>query len=143
MPDLAGLIARPDGTTAPGRISFGERIESVRSAAAAGGDHILPAFIDLQVNGSNGIDVMTASPDALLTLAAHLAREGVSAFLPTAVTAPVDAIENVDRAIGAAMQRQSHEAGGSASAVILGMHLEGPFISGKRLGAHSQLNLSP
>ncbi len=139
MKHLSGVIAPGDGRTFGGRVGFGERIETIDSAASdAGDDYILPGFIDLQVNGSHGIDVMTAGPDGIAALAVHLAREGTAAFLPTAVTAPLDQIERAHAAIAAAMA-----AAVGASAAILGMHLEGPFISSARLGAHAPLNLEP
>jgi N-acetylglucosamine-6-phosphate deacetylase len=94
--------------------------------------------------------VMNAAPDALLALAAHLAREGTTAFLPTAVTAPLERIESADAAIAqaACAQRERDQPRGAvhdadSSASILGMHLEGPFISPARLGAHPTLNLIP
>jgi N-acetylglucosamine-6-phosphate deacetylase len=138
MRELSGLIARPDGSLIKGRLSFAQRIDSV-TAGGAGGDYILPGFVDLQVNGSHGIDVMTAMPETLGALGGHLAREGTTAFLPTAVTSPIEHCERVHGAVADAMKNVSRGDG----AAILGMHLEGPFISPQRLGAHPKLNLEP
>ncbi len=142
MNRLAGTIARPDGSIVRGRISFGERIDSVEGSSAAGGDFILPGLIDLQVNGSHGIDVMTAAPEVLAKLGEQLAREGTTAWLPTAVTAPIDRIERVHASIAETMG-ESRGDSNRQGAAILGMHLEGPFISPLRLGAHPRLNLEP
>ena len=139
---LSGTIVRPDGSLIDGHISFSEKIESIRRSTPVAGDYILPGFVDLQVNGSHGIDVMTATPDQLATLGRHLAREGTSAWLPTAVTAPLNKIADVHTSIASAME-PSHRADVPDSAAILGMHLEGPFISELRLGAHPHLNLEP
>jgi len=138
MLELSGLLARPDGSLVQGRVSFNERIDSVVSGGA-GGDFILPGFIELQVNGSHGIDVMTATAETLGALARHLGREGTTACLPTAVTSPIDRIEKVHSAITDAIEQTPQ----NDAASILGMHLEGPFISPKRLGAHPHLNLEP
>jgi N-acetylglucosamine-6-phosphate deacetylase len=138
---LGGLVARPDGSLIPGAVTFSDRIDTVESAAGAGADLILPGLIDLQVNGSHGIDVMSASPDELAALARHLAREGTAAFLPTAVTAPLERIERAHAAIADAIAAAPD--GGGGAAAIMGMHLEGPFISPARLGAHPKLNLAP
>ncbi len=144
MKQLSGVIAPGDGLTFAGRISFDERISALEATAPDGEDYILPGFIDLQVNGSHGIDVMTATPDAILALAHDLAREGTSAFLATAVTAPLEQIERAHAAISQAMARQTDGgAGADRAAAILGMHMEGPFISSARLGAHPPLNLEP
>jgi N-acetylglucosamine-6-phosphate deacetylase len=140
MTRLSGMVARPNGSLVAGAVTFSERIDAVESASNAGAEFILPAFIDLQVNGSHGIDVMSASADALAALARHLAREGTAAFLPTAVTAPLERIERADAAIADAIAAAP---GAGDAAAMLGMHLEGPFISPARLGAHPKLNLAP
>lgn len=139
MTELEGLIARPDGSLAPGAIRFADRIEMVVSRPA-GNDYVLPGFIDLQVNGSHGIDVMTAGAEALVALAQHMAAEGTTTFLPTAVTSPLERIIGAHAAIGEAM---SSRVGAPNAAAMPGMHLEGPFISPARLGAHPRLNLTP
>ncbi len=132
----------PDGSLLHGHLDFTDRITSLQPSSAVGDDYILPGFIDLQVNGSHGIDVMTATPDSLQALARQLAREGTTAWLPTAVTAPIEKISRVHRSISDAMKVSSPDSSrGYAS--ILGMHLEGPFISPLRLGAHPPLNLEP
>jgi N-acetylglucosamine-6-phosphate deacetylase len=137
---LSGYIATPDGSMLRGHLNFSDRITSLDPDSAAGNDYILPGFIDLQVNGSHGIDVMTATPDALLTVAGHLAREGTTAWLPTAVTAPFEKLSRVHNSIKAAIENPNRD---TDHAAILGMHLEGPFISPLRLGAHPPLNLDP
>jgi len=144
MKYLSGVIAPGDGRTFVGRISFDERVCGIEAAAPAGDDYILPGFIDLQVNGSHGIDVMAAGPEGIVTLARRLACEGTTAFLPTAVTAPLERIEGAHSAIAEATDHQEGSCDdGIGAAAILGMHLEGPFISRARLGVHPPLNLEP
>ena len=135
----------PDGSLLRGHLNFTDRITSIDPDTHVGDDYILPGFIDLQVNGSHGIDVMTAAPDSLLSLARHLAREGTIAWMPTAVTAPLEKIARVHRNIASAIETSSHDSADTTCdyAAILGMHLEGPFISSLRLGAHPPLNLDP
>src|SRR6266478_6729384 len=141
----SGSIAMPDGSLLRGHLNFTDRITSIDPESHVGDDYILPGFIDLQVNGSHGIDVMTAAPDSLLTLARRLAREGTTAFLPTAVTAPLEKIARVHRNIAEAIETSSHDSADTAPdyAAILGMHLEGPFISLLRMVRHPPLNLDP
>jgi N-acetylglucosamine-6-phosphate deacetylase len=142
MKRLTGTIARPDGSLVRGEISFDGRIDAVEAASVAGGDFILPGLIDLQVNGSHGIDVMTAPPEALVKLGEQLACEGTTAWLPTAVTAPLERIELVHASIAEAVLKSRGDSAWRGAA-ILGMHLEGPFISPLRLGAHPRLNIEP
>jgi N-acetylglucosamine-6-phosphate deacetylase len=144
MKRLSGLIARADGSTANGTVSFAETIETVELGGGTDvsgyvpSDYILPGFIDLQINGREAIDVMSASAEALGELSAALAREGTTAWLPTAITAPLARIETVAAAIAEAMA-----AAAEISGRILGMHLEGPFIAAARRGAHPAHNLEP
>ena len=139
---LSGLIAKPDGSMVRGQVSFADRITALDATTDVGDDYILPGFIDLQVNGSHGIDVMNASANAVATLSRHLAREGTTAWMPTAVTAPIEKIARVHDSIATAFEN-SHGDDSADGAAILGMHLEGPFISPHRLGAHPALNLEP
>ncbi len=141
MRTLAGRIVLADGSIVAGEIRFDATIASIESTNTAAGDYILPGFVDLQVNGSHGIDVMSATADGILEISRKLALEGTTAWLPTAVTSPIDHIEKVHRAIGEAIEVQGSD--DFTGARILGMHLEGPFISPLRLGAHPKLNLEP
>jgi N-acetylglucosamine-6-phosphate deacetylase len=141
MRTLSGRIALADGSIVAGRIDFDATISSLESSAAASSDYILPGFVDLQVNGSHGIDVMDASADRIVEMACNLVREGTTGWLPTAITSPLDRIEKVHRVIAAAIEHQKRDA--FSGARILGMHLEGPFISPMRLGVHPKLNLEP
>jgi N-acetylglucosamine-6-phosphate deacetylase len=150
MKRLRGLIARADGSTRKGVVGFGETIESVEAGGGAEAtDYIVPGFIDLQVNGRGGIDVMNARADALCELSSELAREGTTAWLPTAITSPLERIEAVAANISEAIADATAKAiAGSVETrrvadAILGMHLEGPFISAARLGAHPAHNLEP
>ncbi len=145
--ELVGLSAKDD---APIKVTFGRRISTVGPIRSRTRDCLLPGFIDLQINGAIGIDVMAASAEDLLRIARHLAHEGTTAWLPTVITAPLDKIEECDEIVAEAIELQNELAQASlrgssepVGATILGMHLEGPFISPQRLGAHPPLTLLP
>jgi N-acetylglucosamine-6-phosphate deacetylase len=99
----------------------------------AGGRIICPGFIDLQVNGGGGA-LLTEQGDveAVERMAKAHARFGTTAMLPTVVTSREDVMVRALTAVRDAMQR--HPAGSR----ILGAHLEGPFISAVRKGAHNE-----
>src|SRR6266540_3321954 len=88
---------------------------------------VSPGFIDLQVNGGFGVEIGD-SAQAILHLAARLPATGVTAFLPTLVSSSAEVYPRACQAFLASR--------GASGAVPLGLHLEGPFISPRRLGAH-------
>ena len=89
---------------------------------------VVPGFIDLQINGYAGVDFARASVDDLARVLAAVAATGTTSCLPTIITAPVDEIVASLDVIGAAT--------GGPGSRILGVHVEGPFLSEHRRGAH-------
>jgi N-acetylglucosamine-6-phosphate deacetylase len=99
---------------------------------AAPGDVIAPGFIDLQVNGYAGSDAATGA-DAIARIAELLPATGVTAFLPTIISSPVEVAAAFAAAVGAASEAQG--------ARVLGAHIEGPFLNPAFRGAHLESNL--
>lgn len=96
----------------------------------AAGCTVLPGFIDVHVHGALGADTMDATPAALARMAHFAAQHGVTAFLPTTITAEAEAILAAVHAVAAAGERPHFN-----GATILGVHVEGPFISPRFPGA--------
>ena len=96
-----------------------------------GGLVIAPGFIDLQCNGAGGVDI-TNEPGRIFEVAAELPRFGVTAFLPTVVTAPA----STRSAAIAVMHGTRGAASAGPVAEPLGLHFEGPMLSRNHLGAH-------
>ena len=97
---------------------------------ALGAGTLVPGLVDLQVNGYYGVDLADCDPGGWALVARRLPETGTTAFLPTFITAPV-----------ATLATELRSAAKIASAVttgarILGVHLEGPFLSPARAGAH-------
>ena len=88
----------------------------------------VPGFVDLQVNGYAGVDFATADAAGYRRAGEALLETGVTAYQPTLITAPeadlVAALAEVPT--------------GATRPLVLGAHLEGPFLSPARLGAHPQ-----
>jgi N-acetylglucosamine-6-phosphate deacetylase len=106
------------------------------------GDAILaPGFLDIHVHGASGHDVMEASPEAMPCIEQSLAKHGVSAYLPTTVTAPLDTTIAALSRLADSIERSAKEISGQLRARPIGIHLEGPFISHVRRGVHTVKNL--
>lgn len=104
--------------------------------------HLIPGMIDLHIHGVAGKDVMDTADDAsaLPTMCKQLPTEGTTAFLATTTTAPVDTIAQVLHAIsnyilGAPTPKSGAE--------VLGINLEGPFLSSAKCGAQQRNLIIP
>src|SRR5579863_2297063 len=119
------------------------RIASIGSAAAGGAlcgvqalsfpeATLAPAYFDVHFHGSAGHDVMEATPEALGTIGRFLAARGTGRYLATTVTAPVDATLRALEGLAKWIQGMPGE--DARGARMIGIHLEGPFLSHQRRG---------
>ena len=97
----------------------------------AAGPYISPGFADIHVHGWGGHDAMRGR-DALDGMARSLLRHGVTTFLPTAVTAPMEGLEAFAQEVRDWTPRAPED-----GAAPVGYNLEGPFISEARKGAQN------
>jgi N-acetylglucosamine-6-phosphate deacetylase len=129
------------------------RIAAVGVGAPRGSNFAVPGFVDLQVNGYAGVDFSAPGEDGYARAGAALLADGVTAFQPTLVTAPVEqmlsslaAIEAMTDADGPVVRDDDASeaepsparAGGPVAPLLIGAHLEGPFLSRDRPGAHDR-----
>ncbi|MDR3377009.1 MAG: N-acetylglucosamine-6-phosphate deacetylase [Ancalomicrobiaceae bacterium] len=127
--ELTGRILTPDGF-ANGRIHWRNGIiEGVEKVAGVEGAYVLPGFVDLHCHGGGCADVMEGGEASRIVARTH-AASGTTSFLATTMTAPVPDIEMALAAV-----ERVRLAPGRGEAAVLGVHLEGPFISPERLGA--------
>lgn len=89
---------------------------------------VMPGFIDMHIHGSAGFDMMDATEEALRGMSRSLVKEGTTSYLPTTITQRVDAIE-------AALENVNGFVNNADEAEVLGIHVEGPYISTKWAGA--------
>ena len=102
------------------------RVSRVGLPAFDGKGVASPGFIDLQVNGLCGVDFLEADAEGYRVAREALLQAGVTAFLPTFITAP-------EERLAAALEELPRD---SQLPRLLGAHLEGPFLAPTRLGAH-------
>jgi N-acetylglucosamine-6-phosphate deacetylase len=130
--ELGVSAALVDGRLVPGdvRVAAGQVTEvGVPSRPDARGTAV-PGFIDLHINGFAGVDFLAAEADDYEMVGRALAATGVTAYLPTFVTSPPASYQ---RALGVVGGVES-----DAGPRLLGVHLEGPFISRRWKGAHDE-----
>ena len=123
--ELTGAVVIENGriqTIAPSPLPNVETLD-------AEGKFLVPGFIDLQVNGAFGRD-FTQNPATIWEVAAGLPRYGVTSFLPTVITSPLETTNEAQRVMEI---RPSSFRG----AEPLGLHLEGPFLNPGKKGAHN------
>ena len=102
----------------------GERIDLPEDAV------VVPGFIDEHIHGASGSDGMDGTVENISVIANAVLKEGTTGFLVTTMT---QSVENITKALGAV---KDYMGGGYESgAEVLGVHLEGPFISLKHVGA--------
>ncbi|MEB2631488.1 N-acetylglucosamine-6-phosphate deacetylase [Peribacillus frigoritolerans] len=94
---------------------------------------VIPGAIDIHIHGASNSDAMDATHDALSTMAKTLPKEGTTSFLATTMTQSTQAIESALLNAGKYIENQTQE-----HAEIVGIHLEGPFISPARKGAQPE-----
>ena len=107
-----------------------------RVVALPAGSLVAPGFIDTQVNGGGGALLNdTPTVDAVRTIVAAHRRYGTTGLLPTLITDTADKMHAAATAVAAAM--------GDRASGVLGLHLEGPFLSLERRGVHSPAFVRP
>jgi len=94
---------------------------------------IVPGFIEQHIHGCNGADVMDCSANSLHKIATSMTQDGVTSFLATTIT---ESKKDIIKCLKVIANKQYK----AKEAKLLGIHLEGPFISKMKCGAHNPKN---
>jgi N-acetylglucosamine-6-phosphate deacetylase len=103
------------------------RVARVGVGGGSGGGVAIPGLVDLQVNGFAGVDFLAADVEGYRTAGEGLLAVGVTAYQPTFITSP-------EQTLLAALGELGRVPGDGPR--IIGAHVEGPFLSPARTGAH-------
>ena len=127
-------VYQPDGTFKTGGLSIsGDRIASAEVSADSvdmGGLYAVPGLVDLHFHGCMGRDFCDGTHEAISTLAKYQAQIGVAAICPATMTYPEDKLTQIAEA-AATYQAESNDA------ALVGINMEGPFISEAKKGAQN------
>ncbi len=124
-----GLVRPGFVTVSHGRIAAIEEGRHPRPSVTFDDGTVVPGFIDLQINGAAGCDFLSPTDAGLEAAHAHLIATGTVAYLPTLISAPEERLRAALTFFAARMRA-------AGPPRILGIHLEGPFLSPARPGAH-------
>ena len=142
-----GKIVLPDGIAEGKALAYDKEngkicgiADSVPDGAEvidANGGYVAPGLIDIHIHGYLGEDTCDAKPEGIKKMAYGIAKNGVTAFLPTTMTV---AKEEIIAALDAvrSVKEDSKKWDG---AEIIGVHAEGPFINPKKKGAQAEENI--
>jgi N-acetylglucosamine-6-phosphate deacetylase len=119
------LVTVDDGVV----VSIEPAREPIEGCLGSKTSRVLPGLLDIQVNGAFGDDFADPSAD-MERICRGMLKFGVTGFVPTIVTSPVDAY--------APVLRNLRRAARPGEARVLGVHIEGPFISPLRRGTHAE-----
>ena len=103
-----------------------------REAADLGGRKVIPGLTDIHTHGNSGADFSDGDPEGLERMARYLAGRGVTSFAPTSMTLPYDTLARAYET-GKAL----HDRRPDGCARVMGIHMEGPFLSWKKKGAQN------
>jgi N-acetylglucosamine-6-phosphate deacetylase len=128
-----GLLAVEDERIAYVGDKFGYQVSPNSTVINAEGNFISPGFMDIQVNGGAGSDVLDATIDSLKNIAKFNIEHGTTSISPTLISASRSSIINVLNLL------RPYVGNTTLGIRIIGAHVEGPFISPDQVGAHNPI----
>lgn len=129
-----------DGRFQEGSLAFENGVITAAGPAAgpadvdAGGNYLLPGFVDVHTHGAMGGDFSDGKPEDLPKMARHYAAHGVTSFLATTMTLKEEVLTPAMHTIRDFVRPED-------GAKCAGIHLEGPFLSYAKRGAQAAENL--
>lgn len=101
----------------------------------AEGLYIIPGLIDIHIHGAVGHDFCDADGEGLTKIASYLHSYGITSFCPTSMTLPEKDLNNIFSSTSKVCESKNHSR-------IVGINMEGPFLSSEKKGAQKEAFLS-
>lgn len=147
---INGRIVLPDGISDNTAILFDKKIAGIVSPEGipsdaeiidANGDYVIPGLIDMHIHGYLGEDASDGNFEGLQTMAEGVAKNGVTAFLPTTMTVSYEELRTAFAQIRRAMAFSAEDTWQGAQ--VIGVNAEGPFICPAKKGAQAGEHIRP
>lgn len=129
--ELDGAAILIDGQKIKQIFTSDDKLPEADKVIDAKGDMVMPGFVDVHCHGRSGFDFCDATDEAVTAMAVDKLKEGVTTLLPTTLTLPE---EQLAKSLQTAA---NYVKAGSKGCKVPGVHLEGPFINPKCLGAQN------
>ena len=143
---INGRIVMPDGIVEGKALAFDKKIgalvdaDKLPAGAAvidAKANYVAPGLVDIHIHGYLGEDTSDGKPEGIKKMAYGVAKNGVTAFLPTTMTVSKPEIIAALNAVRSLKEESKTWDG----AEIIGVHAEGPFINPSKKGAQAAENI--
>lgn len=134
--DIAGGSVLLDGKRIAAVVQPGDPLPEADKIIDAGGNMLMPGFIDIHAHGAGGCDTCDCSLESIRTIADCKMKEGVTTWLPTTLTLGTKTLMDVCEVV---KQYSASPNGAKAP----GIHLEGPYINPRQCGAQNPAFVRP
>jgi N-acetylglucosamine-6-phosphate deacetylase len=145
---IAGDIVNASGRLGPAEITVEDgvvtevrRVSGTAGSSHAAGGIAVPGFIDMHTHGGAGHDVMDGDHGAWDAIARHHLEQGTTSFIASTLTAPLADIESILVKMRDYLPESRQRSDDGERASLLGIHLEGPWISPERAGAQNPAHM--
>lgn len=117
--------------------------EEVETVIDASGCYVIPGLTDIHFHGCDGYDFCDNSMEACEAIASFCLKNGVTSICPATMTMPLETLEGICRTAASFSSVQSKREADTTYADLVGIHMEGPFISRAKKGAQNEAYIIP